>query len=191
MCWVALDRACRLAQKRSLPAPLDRWRATRDTIYRLIFDEFWNERRQAFVQHRETDDLDAANLMMPLVRFISPTDPRWLSTLRAIEQDLVDDALVYRYRSCHEEASDGLEGDEGTFSICSFWYAESLSRAGRVEEARLSFEKTLSYSNHVGLFSEQLGSCGEHLGNYPQALTHLALISAAYELDRRLSPERR
>jgi len=122
---------------------------------------------------------------MPLVKFVSPTDPRWLSTLDAIERELVSDSLVYRYNV--SASPDGLAGDEGTFSICSFWYVEALTRSGRVDHARLAFEKMLTYANHLGLYSEQIGATGELLGNFPQAFTHLALISAAYDLDRSLS----
>jgi GH15 family glucan-1,4-alpha-glucosidase len=186
MCWVALDRAVRLAVKRSFPAPLDRWRAIRDEIYLDIMDNFWDPRRETFVQYRGSGNLDAANLLMPLVRFIAPTDPRWLSTLRAIEEELVDDSLVFRYRS-DRAASDGMFGIEGTFSMCSFWYVECLSRSGDLEKARLVFEKALGYANHLGLYAEELGPQGEHLGNFPQAFTHLGLISAAYDLNRRLS----
>jgi GH15 family glucan-1,4-alpha-glucosidase len=186
MCWVAIDRALRLAGKRSFPAPLSRWHEVRDAIYRDIFERFWDPSRRAFVQHVSASTLDAASLLMPLVRFISPTDPRWLSTLRAIERELVSDSLVYRY---HLEAgfSDGLSGQEGTFSMCSFWYVECLSRLGDLQKARFFFEKMLGYANHVGLYGEELGPQAQHLGNFPQAFTHLALISAAYDLDRRLS----
>ena len=128
--------------------------------------------------------LDASVLVMPFVHFIAPDDPRWLSTLDAIGRELVSDSLVYRYDP--EASPDGLDGDEGTFSICSFWYVEALSRAGRVNEARLAFEKMLTYANHLGLYSEEIGPGGEQLGNFPQAFTHLALISAAYSLDRNL-----
>lgn len=186
MCWVALDRAIRLAGKRSFPAPLARWHEVRDTIYRDIFDRFWDPARQAFVQHVGATTVDAASLLMPLVRFVSPTDPRWISTLRAIERDLVSDSLVYRYRLA-DGFSDGLSGQEGTFSMCSFWYVECLSRLGDLQQARFFFEKMLGYANHVGLYGEELGPQAQHLGNFPQAFTHLALISAAYDLDRRLS----
>jgi GH15 family glucan-1,4-alpha-glucosidase len=189
MCWVAIDRGIRLALKRSFPAPLDRWLRARDTIYEEIMTEFWDERRGAFVQHKGSETMDAANLLMPLVKFMGPTDPRWLSTLRAIEEDLVDDSLVYRYR-IGDAASDGLEGDEGTFNMCSFWYVECLARAGDLDKARFFFEKMLGYANHLGLYSEELGPRGEHLGNFPQAFTHLGLISAAYFLDRQLSAAR-
>ncbi|GAB4368185.1 MAG: glycoside hydrolase family 15 protein [Deltaproteobacteria bacterium] len=190
MCWVAVDRAIRLARKRSFPAPLARWHRVRDTIYRDIFDGFWNPRRKAFVQHRGADTLDAANLLMPLVKFVGPRDPRWLSTLRAIESELVEDSHVYRYRTFGSKG-DGLAGEEGTFTMCSFWYVECLSRAGELEKARFTFEKMLGYANHLGLYAEELGPRGEHMGNYPQAFTHLGLISAATNLDRMLSGEGR
>ncbi len=186
MCWVALDRGVRLAQKRSLPAPLDRWLAARDAIHRQIFERFWDPDRRTFIQHLGSKTTDAAVLMMPLVRFISPTDGRWISTLRAIEEDLVEDSLVHRYKM-GDGASDGLAGEEGTFSICTFWYVEALARSGDVDKARYYFEKMLGYANHLGLYSEELGPRGEHLGNFPQAFTHLSLISAAYDLDRNLS----
>jgi GH15 family glucan-1,4-alpha-glucosidase len=186
MCWVAIDRAMRLAAKRSFPAPLAGWREVRDTIYRDIYERFWDATRQAFVQHAGGTALDAAALLMPLVRFVSPTDPRWVSTLRGIEQDLVSDSLVYRYRP-GARFSDGLTGQEGTFSMCSFWYAECLSRMGDLDKARFVFEKMLGYASHLGLYGEELGPQAQHLGNFPQAFTHLALISAAYDLDRRLS----
>lgn len=186
MCWVAVDRGIRLARKRSFPAPLDRWHKTRDAIYKDIFEGFWDPRRKTFVQHRGARALDAANLLMPLVKFVGPTDPRWLSTLRAIEAELVEDSHVYRYKS-FGAGGDGIPGAEGTFTMCSFWYVECLSRAGEVEKARFTFEKMLGYANHLGLYSEELGPSGEHLGNYPQAFTHLGLISAAYNLDLNLS----
>ena len=186
MCWAAIDRGIRLAQKRSFPAPLERWYTTRNAIYHDIFAHFWDAKRQAFVQHKGGATLDAASLLMPLVKFISPTDPRWLSTLQAIEADLVDDSLVYRYR-INEAFSDGLLGQEGTFCMCTFWYVECLARSGDLDKARFIFEKALGYANHLGLYAEELGPRGEHLGNFPQAFTHLSLISAAYDLDRRLS----
>ena len=144
----------------------------------------WSEERGAFVQHYGSDVLDASILLMPLTLFIAPRDPRWLSTLDGIGDELVSDSLVYRYNI--EASPDGLRGEEGTFSICSFWYVEALTRAGRIDEARLAFEKMLTYANHLGLYSEEIGPTGELLGNFPQAFTHLALISAAYNLDRTL-----
>jgi GH15 family glucan-1,4-alpha-glucosidase len=186
MCWVAIDRGLRLAMKRSLPAPLEQWLRARDAIYRDVFENFWDEAMGAFVGDRDGRRLDAACLIMPLVRFIAPTDPRFLSTLRAVEKRLVSDSLVFRYEIEGEDA-DGLPGTEGTFSICSFWYIECLSRAGDIQQARFLLEKMFGYANHLGLYAEQIGPTGEHLGNFPQAFTHLALISAAYDLDRRLS----
>jgi len=186
LCWAAIDRAVRLSQKRSFPAPVVRWHDVRDEIHEDIFKNFWDAKRGAFSQSKGSASLDASALLMPLIRFISPTDPRWVATLRAIEQELVSDSLVYRYR-LGDAFSDGLAGDEGTFSMCSFWYVECLSRLGDLEQARFYFEKMLGYANHLGLYGEQLGQRGEHLGNFPQAFTHLALISAAFDLDRRLS----
>jgi GH15 family glucan-1,4-alpha-glucosidase len=186
LCWVAVDRGIRLADRRSFPYPYERWRRTRDEIYHDIYQNFWDPERKAFVQHKGTKMLDASTLLMPLIKFISPTDPRWLSTLRAIREDLVEDSLVFRYRPAHA-ASDGLMGEEGTFNMCSFWYAEVLARSGDSQKARLVFEKMLGYANHLGLYAEELGPHGEHLGNFPQAFTHLGLISAAYAIDRKLS----
>ncbi len=186
LCWVAVDRAIRLAKKHSFPAPLERWQRVRDQIYRDVYEQFWDKRLRTFVQYRKAKVVDAACLLMPLIKIIGPTDPRWASTLHAIEKVLVADSLVYRY-SLTEGARDGLIGSEGTFSMCSFWYVECLTRAGDLKQARLVFEKALSYANHLGLYAEQLGPCGEHLGNFPQALSHLALLSAACYLDRRLS----
>jgi GH15 family glucan-1,4-alpha-glucosidase len=188
MCWVALDRGLRLADKRSFPADRSRWRENRDAIYEEIMARGWSRERQAFVQAFDEDGLDAANLIMPLVFFVSPTDPRFLQTLDATVRDLAHGSLVHRYDV--KESPDGLEGEEGTFSMCTFWLVEALTRAGRLEEARLLFEKMLGYANHLGLYSEQVGLSGEALGNFPQAFTHLSLISAAFNLDRRLAPAR-
>jgi GH15 family glucan-1,4-alpha-glucosidase len=185
MCWVALDRATRIAQDRGFPADLTRWLSIRDQIFHRIMQCSWSESKRAFAQHEQSEVLDASVLLMPLVGFISPTDPRWLSTLDAIGAELVADSLVYRYDPA--ASRDGLDGDEGTFSICSFWYVEALARSGRLAEARLAFEKMLTYANHLGLYSEQVGRSGELLGNFPQAFTHLALISAAICLDAQLT----
>ena len=184
MCWVALERAIRVARQRGLPSDIPAWARTRDDIYRQIMERGWNEQRGAFVQHFDTDVLDASVLLMPLVKFISPTDPRWLSTLEAIERELVSDTLVYRYNVAASPT--GSHGEEGSFSICSFWYVEALARAGRLDYARLALEKMFTYANHLGLYSEEIGPSGEQLGNFPQAFTHLALISAATNLDRQL-----
>jgi GH15 family glucan-1,4-alpha-glucosidase len=195
MCWVAIDRALRLADKRSFPADRDRWLKVRDEIYEEIQAKGWNPERNAFVQFYGSDSLDASLLVMPLVLFMSPADPRMVKTVDAIlkppaERGLVSDGLVYRYNA--EETPDGLRGREGTFNICTFWLVEALTRMGaagdrkRLDEARLMFERMLGYANHLGLYAEQTGPRGEALGNFPQAFTHLALISAAYNLDRTL-----
>ncbi|MBV4459311.1 glycoside hydrolase family 15 protein [Pseudomonas sp. COR58] len=186
MGWVALDRAIRLASKRSLPAPFARWDQTRQAIHSDIWDNFWNEERGHFVQYLGGTALDGSMLLMPLVRFVSAKDPRWLATLDAIEKHLVRDGMVYRYRN-DDTGIDGLPGTEGAFAACSFWYVECLARAGRVDKAHLEFEQLLRYANPLGLYAEEFDSRGRHLGNTPQALTHLALISAACFLDRKLS----
>lgn len=188
MSWVAFDRAIKIAISRSFPFPEQRWQAERDKIYDSVFNEYWDSEIESFVQFKGSKAVDASLLLMPMVKFISPKDPLWLSTLRYIEQELVSDSLVFRYQP-EEAASDGIGGDEGTFSMTSFWYVENLSRAGELEKARLYLEKMLGYANHVGLFAEQLGPCGEHLGNFPQAFSHLGLISAACDLDRRMNEE--
>jgi GH15 family glucan-1,4-alpha-glucosidase len=186
MCWVAFDRAIRLAYKRSLSAPLDLWQTTRDEIRNDVFTNFWDDQLQSFVQAKGTKELDASALLMPMMRFISPADPMWLSTMKAIEKELVEDTLVRRYQ-VERTHVDGLPGSEGSFTACSFWYVECLARAGELEKAQLLFEKLLGYANHLGLYAEELGADGRHLGNFPQAFTHLALISAATYLDRALS----
>jgi GH15 family glucan-1,4-alpha-glucosidase len=194
MSWVALDRGLRLADKRSFPADRDRWLKIRDQVYEDIMSKGWSPTRNAFVQHYGSESLDASNLMMPMVFFLAPSDPRMLNTLDAILKPpdrggLVSNNLVYRYNL--KDVRDGLIGEEGTFNICTFWLVEALTRAGRrdkmrLEEARLIFERMLGYANHLGLYAEQTGPSGEALGNFPQAFTHLALISAAYNLDRTL-----
>ena len=200
MCWVALDRALRLADKRSFPADRARWLSARDEIYEEIMARGWSEDLQAFVQSYDGDTLDASNLLMPLVFFVAPNDPRMLATLDAIDRPperggLVANSLVYRYDVA--KSPDGLDGEEGTFNICTFWLVEALTRAGRtdrgrLEEARLVFERMLTYANHLGLYAEETGPRGEALGNFPQAFSHLALISAAFNLDRALGdPGRR
>lgn len=186
MTWVAFDRALRIARHRGLPAEKRVWEENRNKAYEEIMTKGWSEKRQAFVQYYGSDHLDASNLLMPLVKFIGPTDPRMLSTLDRTLEELTYDSLVYRYDT-GGGAKDGLEGKEGTFSLCSFWLVECLTRAGRLDEARLKLEKMFSYSNHLGLYAEEIGTSGEMLGNYPQAFTHLSLISAAYNLDRRLN----
>jgi GH15 family glucan-1,4-alpha-glucosidase len=188
MCWVAFDRGIRIATEHGLPAPLERWTRERDTIYRQIMDRGFHRSRNAFVQHYDTDVLDSALLRMPTVGFIDGRDPLWLSTLAAMDEELVTDSLVYRYDP--EASPDGLRGSEGTFSLCTFAYVDALTRAGRLDEARTAFEKMLTYANHVGLYSEEIALTGEQIGNFPQAFTHLALIDAAITLDAALDRHR-
>jgi GH15 family glucan-1,4-alpha-glucosidase len=184
MSWVALDRGIRLATLHGRPAPVDRWQHERNAIYSQIMHQGWSPRRQAFRQHYDTDVLDSSLLRMPTVGFITPTDPMWTSTLRAMDAELVTDSLVYRYDPT--ASPDGLRGAEGTFSLCTFAYVHSLASAGQLDKARVTFEKMLTYANHLGLYSEEIGLTGEQLGNFPQAFTHLALVDAAIGLDRRL-----
>jgi GH15 family glucan-1,4-alpha-glucosidase len=188
MCWVAFDRGIRMSVEHGLPAPLERWTAERDRIYEQVMDKGFHTSREAFVQHYDTDVLDAALLRMPTVGFIAGTDPRWLSTLRAMDDELVTDSLVYRYNP--DASPDGLRGSEGTFSLCSFAYVDALTRAGRIDDARTAFEKMLTYANHVGLYSEEIALTGEQIGNFPQAFTHLSLIDAATGLDAALDRQR-
>jgi pentatricopeptide repeat protein len=187
-CWVALDRAIKLAERTGRPANIAKWRAERDRLYNQIMTRGWDDKAQAFTQHYATEVLDSSLLLMPIEGFLVPRDPMWLSTLDAIERELVSDSLVYRYNPA--ASPDGLHGDEGTFSLCTYLYVEALARAGRLDDAVLTFEKMQTYGNHLGLFSEEIGSTGEQLGNFPQAFTHLQLINAAValnkELDRRV-----
>ena len=180
MTWVAFQRGVRIAAERGLPAPLDRWRASADRAYLHVQEESWSPERKAYVQFPGSRTLDAGALVLPLVKFSGPRDPRFLATLDRIEQELVTDSLVHRYQN---DGSDGFTEAEGTFNLCSFWYVEALTRAGRLDQARHTFEKMLTYANHLGLYAEEIGPSGEALGNFPQAFTHLALISAAVNLD--------
>jgi GH15 family glucan-1,4-alpha-glucosidase len=183
MSWVAIERMMRTARQRGLPGNLSAWAEVRDAIYDRIMERSWNADLETFVQTEGSDAVDASVLLMPMVKFLSPTDPRFLKTLEAVEDRLVSDSLVFRYDG---EQDDGIDGDEGTFSLCSFWYVEALTRVGRLDEARLALEKMFTYANHLGLYAEQVGLTGEQLGNFPQAFTHLALISAAINLDHAL-----
>jgi len=197
MNWVALDRGVRLADKRSFPGPIDRWRRERDEIYTEIMTKGWSEKAGAFVQRYGSEALDAANMIMPLVFFVSPQDPRMLRTIEAVSKPryqggLMDDMRLFRYHM--EQTDDGLEGDEAGFNICTFWLIEALTRAGRtdgalLERARVLFEKMLACGSPLGLYAEQTGPRGELVGNFPQAFTHLSFISAAFNLNRTLDGE--
>ena len=179
MCWVALDRAIRAAEQLELEADLPRWRLVRDQIRADILIHGYNTRIGAFTQSYDSDVLDASNLLLPLVGFIAPDDPRMRSTVDRIIENLTDErGFVYRYH-----AEDGLPGGEGTFTICTFWLVDNLSMQGRIDEARSLFERLLGYASHLGLFSEEIDSQKNiSLGNFPQAFTHIALINSAYNL---------
>jgi len=183
-CWVALDRGIRLAERHGRPADVTRWMSERDQVYRQVMERGWNRKTQAFTQQYGAEVLDSSLLLMPLMGFVAPRDPMWLSTLDAMNRELVSDSLVYRYNP--SASPDGLQGREGTFSLCTFWYVDALARAGRLQEARLTFEKMHTYANHLGLYSEEIGVTGEQLGNFPQAFSHLSLINAAVNLDFQL-----
>jgi pentatricopeptide repeat protein len=185
MSWVAFDRAVRMAARRGRPASLDRWTHERDLVSEQIMTKGWNESIGAFVQYEGADVCDASLLFMPLVRFIRPNDPRWQSTLREFDRKLVTDSLVYRYDPT--ASPDGLPGSEGTFSLCTFLYVDALARSGHVEEARMTFEKMLTYGSQLGLYAEEIDAAGRQLGNFPQAFTHLALITAALCLEEKLT----
>jgi GH15 family glucan-1,4-alpha-glucosidase len=185
MSWVAFDRALRVARQRGLPAPIDAWMQTSAQIYEQIMEQGWSEQKQSFVQYYGSEAVDASALLMVPTKFAGPTDPRMIQTIHRIQQELTSDSLVHRYDP-KTAASDGVGSIEGTFSSCSFWLAESLARAGRLDDARLLLEKMLTYCNHVGLYAEEIGPTGEALGNYPQAFTHLSLITACYHIDQAL-----
>ncbi len=193
MCWVALDRTMRIGDDRALPTkPL--WRETRDRIYNEIHTQGWDEEQQFFVPAYGSKTLDASNLTMILTSFLSPAENRAKQLLRAVmrgpeEGGLLCNSLVYRYNVA--ETHDGLSGEEGTFNLCTFWLVNALARSGRydpelLDEAQLIFERMLGFANHVGLYAEETGPSGEGLGNFPQAFTHLGLITAAINLDRAL-----
>lgn len=186
MCWVAVERAMRMAIHRGRPAPLERWREARDEMHRTLLDRGWNDELGAFTQTLDGDTLDASMLLTPLVKFIPATDPRWRSTMTAIDEHLAHGPFVDRYDLAATEEGDGIAGGEGSFTICSFWYVEALSRSGAVDAAHRRFDRLLSYASPLGLFAEQIGVDGRQLGNVPQGFTHLALISAAFQLDEDL-----
>ena len=187
-CWVALDRVLRIALQRNLPLDLRRVRLESQNIYEAIMRDGWRD--GSFRQILGGTAIDATSLLFPLMLFVAPKDGRMKSTLDRVMKDLVSDSLVYRYHNS-DEADDGLPGGEGTFSVCTFWLVEVLSRSGRLREARFIFDKMLTYANHLGLYGEEIGPSGETLGNFPQAFTHLGLISAALDLDEQLNRVRR
>jgi GH15 family glucan-1,4-alpha-glucosidase len=184
--WVAFDRALKVAHRRGLPAPMTKWMEIRTQIYEQIMQKGWSEKKRSFVQYYGSSAVDASVLQMILTNFAGPTDPRMLSTINRIQKELMNDSLVYRYNP-KKAANDGIGSLEGTFTPCSFWMAQALARAGRTDEARLMLERTLTYCNHVGLYAEEIGPTGEALGNYPQAFTHLSMITACYRVDQALN----
>ena len=187
MSWVALDRAVRLAMRAGRPGDIAGSTAQRNRIYDQVMARGYDRGRGTFVQAYGETVLDAALLAMPAVGFVTPSDPLWQSTLQAIERELVSDSLVHRYDPVH--SPDGLPGHEGTFNMCTFWYVEALARSGRLDDARLTFEKMFTFSNHLGLYAEEIASTGEQIGNYPQAFSHLSLINSALTLNDLLDSE--
>jgi GH15 family glucan-1,4-alpha-glucosidase len=185
MCWTALDRAVKLADKLGIHARVDHWAAERDRIRAAILERGWSESRQAYAQSFGSDDLDAAALLMPLVGFVPANDPRMRSTIEAIARELTEDGLALRYRNVEGLNADGLTGEEGTFVLCSFWLVSCLAQAGEVERAEALYDQLAGYANDVGLLGEEIDTAnGEQLGNFPQAYSHIGLITAAYEIDR-------
>ena len=184
MCWVALDRAVKLAGKLNAADRVDRWRATQAQIWHTVVRDGWNESVGAYTQYFGSEALDASVLILPIVGFLPGDDPRMVATVEAIANRLTDEnGLVYRY---HTEAGvDGLPGAEGTFLLCTFWLAQCLALAGRVDEARTAFARAAGYANDVGLLAEEVDTAtGELLGNFPQAFSHIGLVNAAWAIDR-------
>jgi GH15 family glucan-1,4-alpha-glucosidase len=185
LCWTALDRAVKLAPKLGEYAKLEEWERVRDEIRNAILERGWSERKQSFAQSFDSDELDAGQLLMPLLGFLPATDERMRSTIEAIARELTEDGLVLRYRNDEGLNADGLTGEEGTFVICSFWLVSCLAKAGEVDRAEALFEQLAGYANDLGLLAEEIDTQnGEQLGNFPQAFSHIGLITAAYEIDK-------
>ena len=185
LCWTALDRAVKLADQLGMYAKEEEWAKARDEVREAVLTKGWSEQRQAYAQSFGSDELDAAQLLMPLVGFLPADDPRMKSTIDAIARDLTDDGLVLRYRNSAEGVNDdGLTGEEGTFVICSFWLVSCLAKAGEIDRAERLFDQLTSYANDVGLLAEEIDAkAGELLGNVPQAFSHIGLITAARAID--------
>jgi len=185
LCWVALDRAVSLASQLGMHADVEGWTAERDQIREAVLSRGWSEGRQAYAQSFDSDELDAAALLMPILGFLPATDERMRSTIDAIAADLTEDGLVLRYRNEQGLNADGLTGEEGTFVICSFWLVCALAKAGEIERAEALFEQLTGYANDLGLLAEEVDTAsGELLGNFPQAFSHIGLITAAWEIDK-------
>jgi len=185
LCWTALDRAVKLAPQLGEYAKTGEWEAARDEVRAAILERGWSERKQAYAQSFESDELDAAQLLMPILGFIPADDERMHSTIEAVARELTEDGLVLRYRNDEGLNADGLTGEEGTFVICSFWLASCLAKTGELERAEELFDKLAGYANDLGLLAEEVDTdSGEQLGNFPQAFSHIGLITAAYEIDK-------
>ncbi len=185
LCWVALDRAIALAPQLGMYAEVDHWTAERDEIREAVLTRGWSEARQAYAQSFDSDELDAAQLLMPILGFLPATDERMRSTIDAIADFLTDNGLVVRYRNKEGLNADGLTGEEGTFVICSFWLVSALAKAGEIDRSERLFEKLVAYANDLGLLAEEIDTAnGELLGNFPQAFSHIGLITAAWQIDR-------
>ena len=185
LCWVALDRAVKMAPELGEYARAEEWAEARDHVRKAVLERGWSEDRQAYAQSFDSDELDAAQLLMPLVGFLPASDERMRSTIEAIARDLTEDGLVLRYKAEEGLNADGLSGEEGTFVICSFWLAACLAQAGEVERAEALFERVVGYANDLGLLAEEIDTAsGELLGNVPQAFSHVGLIKAAWEIDK-------
>jgi len=189
LCWVALDRAVKLAPQLGPYARAEAWAEERDRVRAAILDRGWSEEAGAFAQSFDSDELDAAQLLMPIYDFLPATDRRMRSTIEAIARELTEDGLVVRYRSDEGLNADGLTGAEGTFVICSFWLVSCLARAGEVGRAQELFDRLVGCANDLGLLAEEIDAAGgELLGNFPQAFSHIGLINAAADLDRARGP---
>ena len=185
LCWVALDRAIALAPQLGMHAEVDRWTAERDEIREAVLTRGWSEARQAYAQSFDSDDLDAAQLLMAILGFLPATDERMRSTIEAIADGLTEDGLVLRYRNEQGLNADGLTGEEGTFVICSFWLVSALAKAGEIDRAERLFDRLVACANDLGLLAEEIDTAnGELLGNFPQAFSHIGLINAAWEIDK-------
>jgi GH15 family glucan-1,4-alpha-glucosidase len=185
MCWTALDRAIKLAPQLGEHAKVEAWSAEREKIRAAILERGWSEARQAYAQSFDSDELDGAALLMPIVGFLPAEDERMRSTIEAIARDLTEDGLVLRYFNEEGVNADGLSGEEGTFVICSFWLVSCLAKAGEVDRAEALFDRLAAYANDLGLLGEEIDTAsGEQLGNFPQAFSHIGLITAAWELDQ-------
>jgi GH15 family glucan-1,4-alpha-glucosidase len=185
LCWVALDRAISLAPQLGDFAKVEEWTAERDAIREAVLTRGWSEAKQAYAQSFDADELDGAQLLMPLVGFLEATDARMRSTIDAIARELTEDGLVLRYSNVAEGVNaDGLTGEEGTFVICSWWLVSCLARAGEIDRAQALFDQLAGYANDVGLIAEEVDTAtGELLGNMPQAYSHIGLINAARDID--------